>query len=89
MPPGPLSGFEIGITADRRADEQIRLLTGRGAECLHGPVIKTHPFDSDEDLREATESVISAPPDLLVATTGVGVRSWLEAADALHLVCLL
>lgn len=85
MRTGPLAGFEIGITADRRADEQIKLLTGRGAECLHGPVIKTHPYGSEEDLRAATQAVIDQPPDLVVATTGVGVRSWLEAAEALRL----
>ena len=85
MTSGPLAGFEIGITADRRADEQIKLLTSRGAECLHGPVIKTHPFASEEDLRAATQELIDAPPDLVVATTGVGVRSWLEAAEAIRL----
>ena len=85
MTAGPLAGFEIGITADRRADEQIKLLSSRGAECLHGPVIKTHPYGSEEDLRAATQDVIDTPPDLVVATTGVGVRSWLEAAEAIQL----
>jgi len=85
MATGPLAGFEIGITADRRADEQIKLLTGRGAECLHGPVIKTHPFGSEDDMRSATQELIDRPPDLIVATTGVGVRSWLEAAEAIQL----
>lgn len=85
MSSGPLSGYTIGVTADRRADEQMRLLAGRGAQCLHGPVIKTHPVDTDDAIREATESVIEQPPDLLVLTTGLGVRSWLEAADALQL----
>lgn len=85
MPAGPLAGFEIGITADRRADEQIKLLTSRGAECLHGPVIKTHPFGSEDALREVTQQLIDRPPDLVVATTGIGLRSWLEAAEALHI----
>jgi uroporphyrinogen-III synthase len=82
---GPLAGFTIGVTADRRADEQIKLLTGRGAECVHGPVIKTHPLDSEETLRAATEAVLTDPPDLVVLTTGLGVRGWLEAADAIQL----
>lgn len=85
MSMGPLTGFTIGVTADRRADEQIKLLAGRGASCIHGPVIKTHPLDSDEALRLATVEVIDNPPDVVVLTTGIGVRSWLEAADALHL----
>lgn len=82
---GPLAGYTIGVTADRRADEQIKLLTGRGAECIHAPVIKTHPLGSEEDLRTATEAVIAGPPALAVLTTGLGVRGWLEAADAIQL----
>jgi uroporphyrinogen-III synthase len=85
MPLAPLAGYTIGVTADRRADEQIRLLSGRGAECVHGPVIKTHPLGSHEKLRRATVSVIRDPPRMMVLTTGIGVRSWLEAADASHL----
>ena len=82
---GPIAGYTIGVTADRRADEQIKLLVGRGAECLHGPVIKTHPIDSEDSLRVATAAVLADPPDLVVLTTGLGVRGWLEAADAIRL----
>ena len=81
---GPLSGFTIGVTADRSADEQIELLVGRGADCLHGPVIRTHPIGSEEALADATRELIDAPPDVVVVTTGLGVRSWLEAADAIQ-----
>jgi uroporphyrinogen-III synthase len=80
-----LAGFRIGVTADRRADEQIGLLESRGAECLHGPVIKTHPQDSQDAMRAATQSLIDHPPDLIILTTGLGVRSWLEAASSIHL----
>lgn len=79
---GPLSGYVIGVTADRRADEQMKLLSGRGAACLHGPVIKTHPLGSETDLTAATEDLLSNPPDLVVLTTALGVRGWLEATDA-------
>lgn len=82
---GPLEGFTIGVTADRRADEQMKLLSGRGAECVHGPVIKTHPLRSEEELRTATQAVIRERPPLAVLTTGLGVRGWLEAADAILL----
>ena len=82
---GPLSGFTIGVTADRRSDEQIRLLSGRGATCLHGPAIKTHPLGSDEDLRLATVELIERPPEIVVLATAIGVRSWLEAAEVMHL----
>ncbi|QGG96399.1 uroporphyrinogen-III synthase [Actinomarinicola tropica] len=82
---GPLAGYVIGVTADRRAGEQIQLLEQRGAECLHGPVIRTHPLGPEEDLERATKELIARPPEFVLLTTGIGVRGWLEAAEALHL----
>lgn len=80
-----LSGFTIGITADRRSAEQISLLSGRGAECLHGPTVTTHPLRPEAEIRAATVELLTDPPDFVVMTTGIGVRGWLEAADALLL----
>lgn len=85
MVEGPLSGYVVGVTADRRADEQMQLLAQRGAECLHGPVIKTHPLGPAEDLQVATEALIADPPDYALLMTGIGVRGWLEAAEALEI----
>ena len=82
---GPLSGFVIGVTADRRADEQIQLLEQRGATCLAGPMIRTHPLGPEDDLRDASLALIGRPPDVVLLTTGIGVRGWLEAADALEI----
>lgn len=80
---GPLSGYTIGVTADRRSDEQISLLTGRGAECIHGPTVRTHPLRPEAEISDATQKLLAEPPDFVVATTGIGMRGWLEAADAL------
>ena len=77
----PLAGFTVGVTADRRADEQAELLHRRGAEVVHGAVIRTLPLTDGVELAAATEAVIADPPDTLVALTGLGVRSWFEAAD--------
>ena len=85
MVTGPLAGFTIGVTADRRADEQVQLLEQRGATCLHGPVIRTHPLGPEDALERATAAVIARPPDYALLTTGIGVRGWLEAADALQI----
>ena len=85
MAANPLAGFTVGVTADRRADEQIKMLTSRGAKCLHGPMITTQAIGSEEELIAATRAVVSNPPDVVVLTTGVGVRGWLEAAEAAHL----
>jgi uroporphyrinogen-III synthase len=91
---GPLDGFVVGITADRRAAEQAELLRRRGAEVVFGPSIATAYLASDDALRAATVAVVRRPPDYLAATTGIGIRAWFEAAqvwglgddllDALH-----
>jgi uroporphyrinogen-III synthase len=78
----PLEGFVIGVTADRRSAEQAELLRRRGASVMHGPTIATAYLGSDERLLDATARVISIQPDYLVATTGIGVRAWFEAAQA-------
>ncbi|MGV3758886.1 MAG: uroporphyrinogen-III synthase [Actinomycetota bacterium] len=76
-----LAGFTIGITADRRADEQMALFERRGAAVPHGPAIRTHPLGDDDELRAATEAVVARPPHLLIANTGIGMRSWFGAAE--------
>ncbi len=76
-----LAGFTIGVTADRRAEEQIELLTRRGARVVHGPCIRTLPLSHDDVLRDVTQLLIETPPDIVVANTGIGMRAWLSAAD--------
>jgi len=76
-----LRGFTIGITADRRWEEQAALFERRGAKVQHGPSIRSLALGSDERLRAATTSVIARRPAALIANTGVGVRSWFSAAD--------
>src|SRR5437764_12943656 len=78
----PLQGFTVGITADRRSNEQAELLKRRGATVRHGPTIATHYLACDAGLREATLEVIRRRPDYLVATTGIAVRAWFEAAQS-------
>jgi uroporphyrinogen-III synthase len=41
---GPLTGFTVGVTADRRWNEQAALFERRGATVLHGPTIRTLPL---------------------------------------------
>lgn len=77
----PLRGRTIGVTADRRWEEQQRLFGARGAAVVHGPTMVTVDLTTDAPLRAATDALLAAPPDYLVATTGVGMRMWLEAAD--------
>jgi uroporphyrinogen-III synthase len=82
VPLDPLEGYTVGVTADRRASEQAELLRRRGARVVDGPTIATAYLGSDERLHRATEQLIAAPPDVLVITTGIGIRAWIEAAQS-------
>ncbi|MET0728743.1 MAG: uroporphyrinogen-III synthase [Acidimicrobiales bacterium] len=77
-----LDGFTVGITADRRSDEQAALFERRAANVVLGPAIRTLPLGNDEGLRSVTEALIADPPDVLVANTGLGIRSWFGAAES-------
>src|SRR5947209_1691757 len=76
-----LTGFTVAITASRRVDEFTTMLRRRGAEVVTGAAMSMVPLADDARLRAATEDVIDAPPDILIATTGIGFRGWVEAAE--------
>ncbi len=77
----PLAGFTVAVTAARRREELAALLQRRGARVVEAPAIRIIPTTDDEQLRAATEACITEPPDVVVATTGIGFRGWMEAAD--------
>ncbi|MGA9873440.1 MAG: uroporphyrinogen-III synthase [Rhodococcus sp. (in: high G+C Gram-positive bacteria)] len=77
----PLAGFTVGITASRRADEFATLLERRGASVMHAPAIRIIPLADDAELERATDAIIADPPEITVATTGIGFRGWMEAAE--------
>ncbi|WP_338697079.1 uroporphyrinogen-III synthase [Streptomyces sp. Q6] len=78
---GPLAGFTVGVTAARRADELGALLQRRGASVLHAPALRIVPLADDSELLAATKELIDHAPDVVVATTAIGFRGWVEAAD--------
>jgi uroporphyrinogen-III synthase len=78
---GPLSGFTVGVTAARRADELGALLQRRGAVVVHAPALRIVPLADDSELLSATKELIDQAPDVVVATTAIGFRGWIEAAD--------
>ncbi|MCX2967769.1 MULTISPECIES: uroporphyrinogen-III synthase [Streptomyces] len=80
-PPGPLTGFTVGVTAARRREELVAMLTRRGARVVQAPALRIIPLQDDAALRHATEACLAAPLDYVVATTGVGWRGWMSAAD--------
>ncbi|MEV7069970.1 uroporphyrinogen-III synthase [Streptomyces sp. NPDC091972] len=78
---GPLAGFTVGVTAARRADELGALLQRRGAAVLHAPALRIVPLSDDSELLATTKDLIDQAPDVVVATTAIGFRGWVEAAD--------
>ncbi|MEV8354216.1 uroporphyrinogen-III synthase [Streptomyces niveus] len=78
---GPLAGFTVGVTAARRADELGALLTRRGAAVVHAPALRIVPVTDDTELLAATKELIGNPPHVVIATTAIGFRGWVEAAD--------
>ena len=77
----PLTGFTVAVTAARRGEELTALLQRRGARVVAAPAIRIIATTDDDELRTATEWCIAVPPDVVIATTGIGFRGWMEAAD--------
>lgn len=81
MNPGTLAGFTVGITADRRKGELSSMLERRGARVLSAPALRLVPLEDDTELLARTCEILVRPPSIVVATTGIGFRGWIEAAD--------
>ncbi len=77
-----LAGCRVVLTAKRRASELATALERRGAEIVRAPIMSIIPHADDEQLIAQTRALIADPPDAVVATTGVGFRGWMDAADA-------
>ncbi|WP_424449252.1 uroporphyrinogen-III synthase [Microbacterium arborescens] len=76
-----LGGCTVVIAVDRRSTELATALERHGATVRHAPALSIVPHIDDEALISATRSLIADPPDVVVVTTGVGFRGWMEAAD--------
>ncbi|MDJ0337230.1 uroporphyrinogen-III synthase [Cryobacterium sp. PH31-O1] len=82
LQPNQLEGFRIGVTSDRRSSDLIDAFERRGARVVHAPTLRIAHSEQDGPLREDTRIMIAARPDILLATTGYGVRRWFEVAEA-------
>ncbi|WP_035902636.1 uroporphyrinogen-III synthase [Knoellia subterranea] len=77
-----MTGCVVLVTADRRSGELASALARRGATVRHAPALTIVPHEHDEELLVATKELVASPPDVVVITTGIGLRGWIEAADA-------
>ena len=77
-----LQDLRVGVTSHRKGPQLVAALERRGAVVRYGPTVGgDHPVPSEHILAD-TASVIEAEPDWLVASTGVGMTLWVEAAAA-------
>jgi len=79
--PGPLTGYTVAVTAQRRGEELAALLERRGARTILAPTLRIVPLPDDHALRAATIELLRDPPHVTVVTTGVGFQGWMDAAD--------
>lgn len=80
-----LAGCVVLITADRRSADLAFALQRRGALIRHAPALTIVAHQHDDLLIAMTRTLLKDPPDVVVLTTGIGLRGWMEAADAVGL----
>lgn len=72
--------LRVWVTAARKGAELASLLQRRGARVTWAPTVSGDRATPDPLLRDETDAVLAAAPSWVVASTGVGVRGWLEGA---------
>lgn len=83
---GPvLAGTKVLVTAQRRAGDLAVALERRGASVTIAPSIGVESHIDEPALLEQTRRIIADGVDVVVVTTGIGFRGWLETADAADL----
>jgi uroporphyrinogen-III synthase len=75
-----LAGCAIIVAADRRSVDLATALERRGASVHRAPALSIVANADDTELLARTARLIAAPPDIVVVTTGVGFRGWMDAA---------
>jgi uroporphyrinogen-III synthase len=76
-----LLGCTVLLPVDRRSGELSAALERHGARVRVAPALTIIPHVDDDELVSATRRLVADPPDVVVATTGVGFRGWMETAD--------
>jgi len=77
-----LAGTRILVTAQRRAEDLALALGRRGAQVDIAPALGVEAHLDEDTLLSRTRALIAEPADLVIVTTGIGFRSWLDTAEA-------
>ena len=91
--PGPpkdasaaLSGFTVGVTAERSWQDQSEILGRLGARVVHAPVVAPLSPIQREALESVVDDLLQRPPLAVVLPTAEALDSWLAAAEYLDRV---
>lgn len=76
-----LAGARVLITAQRRAEDLSAALTRRGARTVIASSLGVEHHIDEARLLATTRDLLDSPPDVVIVTTGIGLRAWLDAAD--------
>lgn len=80
---GPvLAGTRILVTAQRRAEDLANALERRGARVRIAAALGVESHIDEEALLAHTRRLIAEPVDIVVVTTGIGFRGWMDTAEA-------
>lgn len=73
-------GTVVAVTGARRSSDLVEAFARRGATVRHAPLVSGDQPVGDAEIARATQAVLDLSPTWVVASTGVGMRLWLESA---------
>jgi uroporphyrinogen-III synthase len=80
---GPvLAGTRVLVTAQRRASDLSLALGRRGADVTVAASLGVESHIDEDTLLAQTRQMIATGTDVVVVTTGIGFRGWLDTAEA-------
>lgn len=77
-----LAGTRILVTAQRRSEELAGALQRRGAGVTVAPTLGVEAQVDEEGLLRGTRTILDDGVDVVVVTTGIGFRGWMDTAEA-------
>jgi uroporphyrinogen-III synthase len=81
MPGASFEGLRVLSLEARRANEVAKLIRTYGGEPLTAPAMREIPLDSNTPVLEFAHALMRGAYDLVIFTTGVGVRSLVKIAS--------
>lgn len=79
MPGANFGGLRVLSLESRRSVEVAKLIRTYGGEPLTAPAMREMPLDSSQPILEFAEALMRGAFDLVIFTTGVGVRSLVKS----------